>query len=249
MKMKYALVEGQRLEAHSGLTGKCQCCSAPVIARCGNVRIRHWAHKGKLNCDPWWEETEWHRGWKGEFPKECQEIVHCDDKGEKHFADVKIDQGYVIEFQHSPIRHEERLSRENFYKKMIWIIDGTRRLRDKDTFMGVWEDSVPVDGRAELRRLRDPVAKCALLRDWGSSDVPVFFDFSKQTLLGLLPKTKEGRVHVCDIKRDTLIASLFPATQVNSFEALIRNWGNLIATEENYLLWVAKGRPPMRRHL
>lgn len=53
----------------------------------------HWAHKGRLPCDPWWEpETEWHRMWKDYFPSQNQEVVHFDAAtGEKHVADVKTD--------------------------------------------------------------------------------------------------------------------------------------------------------------
>ena len=43
----------------------------------------------------------------------------------KHIADIKTDSGLVIELQHSSMSLEEMQSRENFYKKMIWIIDGS----------------------------------------------------------------------------------------------------------------------------
>src|SRR5579872_4564917 len=105
MKTKFALVEGQRQEAQPGLTGKCQFCEKPMVAKCGKTRIKHWAHIGKRTCDLWWEnETEWHRAWKGHFPAEWQEIVHQAQNGEKHIADVKTDLGWVLEFQHSYIK-------------------------------------------------------------------------------------------------------------------------------------------------
>jgi competence protein CoiA len=247
MKMKYALVNGERQEVQPGFIGKCQCCNCTVIAKCGNVRIRHWSHKEKLNCDQWWEETEWHRRWKESFPKDWQEIVRFAENGEKHIADVMTDQGYVIEFQHSPIKFEERKNRENFYKKMIWIVDGSRRLKDKDTFLNVWEYSQLIDSRKDLRKLQGAINKCALLRDWGNSSVPVFFDFGEHTLFGLLPKTKESVVHGCSVERNRLIASLYPSTEMNNFETLLKGWAHLIANEERYLLWQSKGFPPMRR--
>ncbi len=49
-------------------------------------------------------------------------------------ADVRTDKGLVIEFQHSYINPEERRQRENFYKNMIWIVDGTRLQRDFPRF-------------------------------------------------------------------------------------------------------------------
>ena len=150
--MKYALVKGERQEAQPDISGTCPCCDSPVIAKCGEIRMHHWAHRGM--CDPWWEgETEWHREWKGFFPKEWQEVVHFAENGEKHIADVKTDQGYVVEFQHSYIKPEEINSREDFYKKIIWIIDGKRRLRDKGKFMDIWEQSHPTDRKVPARKI------------------------------------------------------------------------------------------------
>ena len=94
--MRFALVNGQRQEAQPNLSAKCPTCDQPMVAKCGEVRISHWAHQRTLLCDPWWEnETEWHRAWKGQFPESWQEVVHQADNGEKHIADVKTDQGWV----------------------------------------------------------------------------------------------------------------------------------------------------------
>ena len=92
--MKFALVNGEKSEATKGAKGLCPSCRAELIARCGEVKINHWAHKGKRNCDPWWEnETEWHRAWKNEFPTAWQEVVHYDENGEKHFTDTQPPRG------------------------------------------------------------------------------------------------------------------------------------------------------------
>jgi hypothetical protein len=40
---------------------------------------------------------------------------------------VKTDFGVVLEFQHSPLHRDEREARENFYQKMVWVVDGLRR--------------------------------------------------------------------------------------------------------------------------
>src|SRR6187549_789206 len=101
--MKFALVDNNKTEAIEGAKGICPICDSEVIARCGKVKINHWAHKAIRNCDPWWEpETEWHRSWKNNFPAEWQEYSFIDEQtGEKHIADIHTNDRLVMEFQHS----------------------------------------------------------------------------------------------------------------------------------------------------
>lgn len=62
---------------------------------------------------------------EGLFPEEWREVVRFDpDTGEKHVADVLTERGLVIELQHSAMPPEELQSREDFYRNMIWIVDG-----------------------------------------------------------------------------------------------------------------------------
>lgn len=204
--MKFALVNGERLEAQFGLTGDCPGCQRPMIAKCGQIKVPHWAHSGKRVCDPWWEnETEWHRHWKGLFPKDWQEVVQLAEGGEKHIADIKTDQGYVIEFQHSSIKPEERQARENFYKDMIWIVDGKRRIRDRIKFMEAWDWATCVGAREDLRENLRPGP---LLRDWSGGSVTVLFDFGEEHLWGVLPKTAEGKMYGFKVERNALIDAL-----------------------------------------
>ncbi|MBL7671797.1 MAG: hypothetical protein JNM39_15020 [Bdellovibrionaceae bacterium] len=232
--MRYALVHGQREDAQPDLSGECPVCGRQVIAKCGDIKVWHWSHSGRRICDTWWEnETEWHRSWKGHFPKEWQEFVHHADDGEKHIADVKTEQGYVIEFQHSHINPEERQVRENFYKKMIWIVDGTRRSRDKEKFIDGWTFSDRIGGRDDLR---DSPGGGALLRDWGGPSVTVFFDFGEDVLWGLLPKTTEGKEYGFRVERKALIDSLRPAPPSNlNFDGLLRNFTGTIYAHEWHL--------------
>ncbi len=123
--MQYALVQDKKLEAFPSGKGTCPICGAAVLAKCGNRIIHHWAHARSQNCDPWWEnETTWHREWKDEFPIEWREVSHRAPDGEVHRADVKTANGIVIEFQHSSMNDAERVSREQFYGNLIWVIDG-----------------------------------------------------------------------------------------------------------------------------
>lgn len=126
--MKYAIVEGVKSEPFKGAVGLCEVCGNEVIAKCGVIKIHHWAHKSLIECDSWWEnETIWHRNWKNLFPIEWQEVTHKDViTGEIHRADIKTDFNLIIELQNSPISIDEQVSRETFYENMIWIINGEK---------------------------------------------------------------------------------------------------------------------------
>ncbi|EHQ29718.1 competence protein CoiA [Mucilaginibacter paludis] len=126
--MEYALVNGVRVSASAGLQGSCPACGNAVIARCGKVKVHHWAHQHLPDCDIWSEpETPWHRAWKARFPEAWQEVPFTDpETGEIHRADVHTPGGVTLEFQHSPISVTELGSRNAFYKKLVWIVDAQR---------------------------------------------------------------------------------------------------------------------------
>ena len=204
--MKLALVDGKRTEATKGAKGFCPFCDSELIAKCGEVKVNHWAHKGNRNCDPWWEnETEWHRAWKGQFPIDWQEVIHFDENGEKHIADIKTDQGWILEFQHSYLKPEERRTRDFFYKKLVWVVDGTRRGRDISQFEKALSKGAIVN--AELKILSLPTEVCALLREWTACNAPVFFDFAGASkpesgpLWCLLPTSTNEKAYVLAISR------------------------------------------------
>ena len=118
--MRYAInpddLFESRIEATPKAKGLCVGCKAEMIARCGSQRIHHWAHKNKAEqCDHWWEnETGWHRNWKDLFPVDWQEIRHEDTRtNEIHIADVKTQNGVVIEFQHSFLKEVEKKKLKN----------------------------------------------------------------------------------------------------------------------------------------
>lgn len=112
--------DGVRVEAAPGRQGWCPGCGESLVARCGEFRTWHWAHSVDSECDPWWEpETHWHRAWKEICVPESVEVAY----GE-HRADILARDGAVIELQHSPIAAEEIGSREGFYGKMLWLLDG-----------------------------------------------------------------------------------------------------------------------------
>lgn len=126
--MQYSSVNGQKTLPYPKAKGMCEVCGAETLAKCGEKVMWHWAHKSKMECDPWWEnETEWHRSWKEKFPESFREIIHkCEISGEMHRADIKSVNGIILEIQNSPISLEELRSREDFYKNLVWIINGEK---------------------------------------------------------------------------------------------------------------------------
>lgn len=209
--MRFALIENKRVEAQPKQQGFCPICSQPVIAKCGDKKVWHWAHRSIKACDSWWEpETEWHRNWKNHYPLDWQETVLFDQQtGEKHIADVKTVHSLVLEFQHSAIKQEERLAREKFYKNMIWVVDGTRLKRDYPRFH---------KGMENFRRTNQQgvfyvdFPEEVFSKNWLSSSVPVIFDFStpeqndiKNTLWCLLPQKDVTRAIVVGFKRNDLV--------------------------------------------
>ena len=139
--MKFSFVNGIRQEPAPRLKGVCCHCGSATQAKCGSRKVWHWAHITLQHCDSWWEsETEWHRLWKSYFPNQNQEIVHFDDAtGEKHIADIKTNNAMVIEIQNSPMSESEMLSRENFYGKMMWIVNG-EKFKNNFTILGKLPD-------------------------------------------------------------------------------------------------------------
>lgn len=202
--MKYSLVNGERREAEKGLLGACIGCEQPMISKCGTIKINHWAHRSKCECDHWWEnETEWHRAWKGHFPIDCQEVVHKADDGEIHIADVKTPKGWVIEFQHSAIKPEERLARSEFYEKLVWVVDGTRRLRDKAQFLEALEHGREIYHQPHIRTAF--IGFCRIIEEWSGLRVPVIFDFGEENMWCLLPIKDDSWVYVTELSRTTFV--------------------------------------------
>jgi len=220
--MKFGLIDDQRVEPQPKLKAVCPSCGQDIIAKCGRVKVWHWAHKGRKHCDQWWEnETDWHRDWKNQFPVDWQEQVHFDGaNGEKHIADVKTPHGLVIEIQHSIIDPTEVQCREEFYKNMIWIVDGNRGELDSSYFnMGL---GGPIQN--------DPLAyaiqwfgRGRLLHNWSQVSKDVYLDFGEDVIWRLIlfdTKTKKGAVG--PIKKSTFIEDLISGAPIR-----------LLATSDN----------------
>ena len=246
MKLKFALVDGQRQEPQPNLSGMCPGCGNPMVAKCGEIRVWHWAHKGRRACDPWWEnETDWHRNWKDQFPTDWQEIVQHAEDGERHIADVKTEHGWVIEIQHSYIKPHELRSREAFYQKLIWVVDGTRRERDEARFLKTWRRGMMVGGpKSAMRRVSSDEG--ALLRDWAGSRAHVFFDFGdEQVLWWLSRESDDRRAYIAKFSRAKFIEihRRMATQRAYQFDSFVRHFNRWVAYAKKPL-GQAMTRPP-----
>ncbi len=249
--MKFAFVNDAKNEATKGARGVCPGCGSELIAKCGDVKINHWAHKGNRNCDPWWEnETPWHRSWKNKFPVNWQEVVHFDDNGEKHIADVKTQNGWVIEFQHSYLKPEERCSRNAFYRKIIWVVDGTRRKRDVEQFDIALKKGTPLPLKSPVLGVHSE--DCTLLREWSCNYAPVFFDFGVDRALWLLLNGRSnGLVYIAKIPCEYFIeihCSGMTQKAVN-FDNFMKNIDEVVAEYDSYFHNQAVRRTSSRSHI
>lgn len=251
--MKYALVNGTKTTPIPKGSGQCLLCDAAVISKCGPLKIWHWAHKNELQCDPWWEnETPWHRDWKNKFPERCQEQIDYDEKGEKHIADVKTDEDWVIEFQHSYINPEERDSRNNFYKKLVWVVDGTRRKRDKAQFYKLIVRNFVISETPKI--LKVSLDDCTLLKEWSGGPWPVLFDFGEDNLWCLIPQSKCSWGAVIAIPRIFFI-SIHNRTDpeeedfngyLNGFKNIVQNYKHKLRNDSLLFNHFISG--PFQRH-
>ncbi|QDP47356.1 MAG: hypothetical protein Unbinned4388contig1000_75 [Prokaryotic dsDNA virus sp.] len=122
--MKYAIKDGVKIEAYPSGRASCQGCKEEVIAKCGDIMTWHWAHKHICECDTK-PMTEWHYKWQEQFPEENREVRVEKEDGSFRIADIKLDGGLVIEFQHSKISLRTVKEREGFHGNMIWVYDCT----------------------------------------------------------------------------------------------------------------------------
>lgn len=203
--MHFALLNGVRVEPEKGLDGAvCPICKQPVRARCGEARVKHWAHKSVIDCDSWKEpETTWHREWKNLFG-DLQEQMHEKD-GTRHMADVKTQDGTIVEFRHNAISREGCATREAFFgKTMFWVVDCARNSRLAERLK---------ENRYRLRTsnvlgyvmqsTREP-EKC-FPKVWTESRRFVFLDYGNPELMCIFPGRMRGQLLCMAMRKDEFV--------------------------------------------
>jgi hypothetical protein len=211
--MRFAVLDGNRVEATPGARGSCPGCGSELIAKCGTLKVWHWAHKGQRHCDRWWEnETEWHRGWKNNFPTDWQEIRVRGADGELHIADIKTPKGLVVEFQRSYLKPEEALKRTVFYKPMFWVVDGTRNKTDKKQLdRALSEGLTHSTPSSVVHQVRINAAR--ILREWVKLGVIVALDFGGDSVW-LLRRVKQFWVFGFHYAKEQLVRHISEGSSI-----------------------------------
>ena len=107
----------------------CECPEMELVIGRG-LRVPHFRHKRKGNCSCSEGETDWHREWKSHFEQIERDMGVDPVTGEHNRADAVVGNGFVIEFQHSPIQLKEQQDRERFYGGkggMVWVVDAKKK--------------------------------------------------------------------------------------------------------------------------
>lgn len=124
-RMRFALIDGEKSLPSPKARGRCPTCNGEVQAKCGKIKVWHWAHVAGDDCDTWSEPLgPWHLSWQNLVAPEHIEVV----KGQ-HRADIVGMNDVVIELQHSSINADDIQDRERFYERMVWLFDATERFR------------------------------------------------------------------------------------------------------------------------
>jgi hypothetical protein len=119
----YAIVHAVKTLPLPRGRGVCPACGGKVLARCGAIRVHHWAHESGQECDSWSEGIgPWHLAWQRLVEPAFVEVPRG-----PHRADILGSDDTVIELQHSPLTPAAIAARERHYGKMVWLIDATQR--------------------------------------------------------------------------------------------------------------------------
>lgn len=110
------------------MKGKVYCPDGhQMVAKRGEVVTHHFAHGQGVDCDcGGGPMSSWHLSFQNRAINEVQEI-RCKVNGKLHIADTLTKSGYVIEYQHSPMKQDVMRQRESFYTGLghvlIWVFD------------------------------------------------------------------------------------------------------------------------------
>lgn len=166
----------------------CPHCNSKLIQKRGSIIVHHFAHESITDCDTWSHEmSDWHKDWQEQFPRENRE-VDIKVNGKTHRADVCIN-GYIIEFQHSPMSANEFDERNNFYTKagyrVIWIFDLSKQFDNRqivfNKFVDIDENSYKI-----LYNWNHPIHTFDNYYPHKNKNVLLFFQFGEEDVVDVV---------------------------------------------------------------
>lgn len=172
-----------RIRAQKGAAAVCPHCRGPLTAKCGQIKIHHWAHKAAKSCLYSSGMTAWHYGWLDRFDNHPQpgweiEYFHKSIR----FDAFNTQEMWAVEFQRSIdvdyIRTKVSICRSEGIK-LFWLIspDPFKNFVYTDNFMQ--RNGHVLFARRKCRRRID-----VLLEDFlGRDDTALLIDFREQTSL------------------------------------------------------------------
>ncbi len=182
--MKFGLFNGKRVVAKPHVKGAvCPKCHTELIAKCGEIRVHHWAHKNKLQCDDWIEDdNEWRSQWLDSFLEDWQEPL-IERNGECHFADIQTPRNTVILLHQSHLTVEMIQTREDFYQTPVWIVNTGRYKNEVSRFLHSFEKAwikglKGSSGKLEVKIISEFNVDKVFRKEWLTARFPVFFDYT-----------------------------------------------------------------------
>jgi hypothetical protein len=135
----------------------------------------------------------WHRAWKEHYSVAQREVVIG-----PHRADVRLQDGTVLELQHSPLSSAEIREREDFYGEMVWVLDARawdlgyrkRVYVDSKDYGRETHDRFEVDFERVHERSKAPGDTGFLTWrrpkvSWRAAKAPIFLDIGEDWLIAL----------------------------------------------------------------
>jgi competence protein CoiA len=86
---------------------------------------------------------------------------------------------------------------------MIWVANGVRRKRDRAQFFASVDAAIVINREPPIVSVR--WKEGALLRDWGASRVPVYFDFGEDMLWRLNPCSPNGMTYLLRVRKTVFL--------------------------------------------
>ncbi len=103
LNMLYGITNnGERIRAHKNTRALCPHCRGPLIPKCGQVKVHHWAHKEAKGCPYASGMTHWHYEWLENFDNRATDGWEVEYFFKSiHFDAFNPEKMQAVEFQRS----------------------------------------------------------------------------------------------------------------------------------------------------